>query len=93
MDSCFSIVDSIWDGFLSAYDISTDHFSIQSVNQKVFEKILLHEFSQCADPAAPNSTVSTSIDTLSEDELNELQYACGYVSQHFTQEVSEKVRV
>ena len=38
----------------------------------MFEKILLHEFLQCAEPAAPNSKVSTSIDTLSKDELNVL---------------------
>jgi hypothetical protein len=58
-----------------------DRFSVQSISQKLFEKIILREFSQSLEPAA--SSVSPSFESLSKDELNVLQYACGYVPQHF----------
>jgi hypothetical protein len=77
----FSTVACIWEKFLSTHGVFYDRFSVQSVSQKLFEKIILREFSQSLEPAA--SSVSPSFESLSKDELNVLQYACGYVPQHF----------
>lgn len=79
---------SNWEKFLLAYRVPVDHFSIQSVNQKVFEKILLREFSQGVAPAA--ASVSPNLDSLSKDELNVLQYACGYVPQHLLKKFQKR---
>ena len=84
----FSTVTCIWEKFLLAYHVPIDHFSILSVNQKVFKEILLREISQGVMPAA--ASVSPNLDSLSKDELNVLQYACGYVPQHLLKKFQKR---
>ena len=78
-----SAVPHIWERFLSPQGIPLDHFSIQSVTQKLFERLLVRDFSVA--PAATNLPHSSSVHqvrddvSLAKDELSVLQYACGYV--------------
>ena len=72
----FSEVPIIWDGFLASLQTGVDHYFIQSVTQKLFEKLLVREFAP--DKTSRQSVRAYSI-SLGKEELNALQYACGYV--------------
>ena len=79
----FSEVPSIWGRFFASQGIlHADQFFLQSVTQKLFEKLLLREFS--ADAASSSHPINDPSSeqahtSLTEDELNALRYACGYI--------------
>ena len=64
----------LWKGFLSSIEVDYDNQLLQqSVNQKVFEIILPEQFPSLTDHSPRVQ------EPLSKDELNALQYACGYI--------------
>ena len=72
-----SEVPNIWDNFLSSQHMQPDQYFQQSVTQTLFEKLLLSEFSSIS--ASSRQCPNAEDNLLSTDELNALQYACGYV--------------
>ena len=63
--------------------LHADKFFLQSVTQTLFEKLLLCEFSSnAASSSHPinDSSSEQAHTSLTEDELNALRYACGYIS-------------
>ena len=60
---------------LSRNTASIDTLLQQSVNQEVFETLLTGQFAS----THPIATQQPSDSTFTKDELNVLQYACGYV--------------
>ena len=89
-----STIPKIWEKFLSSQGISqVDHFFLQSVTQKLFEMLLLREFSVAvaADMSNSSSAFGRKDDlSLSEDELSVLRYACGYVPHHLLKKFQKK---
>ena len=74
---CLVGLPEIWERFLSSLAVEYDDDLLQqSVSQELFEMILPSQFSH---PTQLQSQVSYAAVELSEDELNALRYACGYV--------------
>ena len=73
-----SKLPELWDSFFSAIKIEAgDQLLQQSVNQKLFEMLLP---GQCPlSSSLQHGNVQDSESPLSKDELNAMQYACGYV--------------
>ena len=70
----FSKLPTLWKDFLSSIEVDYDDQLLQqSVNQKLFEKILPEHFPSAADPSPRDE------EPLSKDERNALQHACGYI--------------
>ena len=69
-----SELPTIWKDFLSSIEVDYDDQLLQqSVNQKLFESVLLEHFPPAADQNPRDE------EPLGKDELNALQYACGYI--------------
>ena len=67
----------MWDKFLSALEIAFDDDMLQQAsNNKIFEMLLPSQFSSTTSCPSP---VHARDMELSTDELNALQYICGYV--------------
>ena len=73
-----SEIPKIWDRFLSSQQMQSDKLLQQSVSQKLFEMLLRSQFSTTTASQRRSSQHSHDA-PLSKDELNVLQYACGYV--------------
>lgn len=70
----FSELPTLWKDFLSSIEVDYDDQLLQqSVNQKLFEKVLPEHFPSAADRSPGDE------EPLGKDELNALQYACGYI--------------
>ena len=70
----FSELPTLWKDFLSSIEVDYDDQLLQqSVNQKLFEKVLPEHFPSAADSSPRDE------EPLGIDELNALQYACGYI--------------
>ena len=73
-----SKLPELWDSFLSEIKIeASDQLLQQSFNQKLFEMILPGQCSLAS--SLQHGNVQDCESPLSKDELNAMQYACGYV--------------
>ena len=70
----------IWEKYITSLNIQPDHFLQQSANQKLFEMLLSSHLYTPQSGSSQHAQPTISSDTVfSKDELNALQYACGYV--------------
>ena len=70
----------MWKRFISSLGIECkEHLLCQSVNQKLFEMVMLKFFNSKSTVDIQNSTSTTEEVMLTKDELNALQYVGGFV--------------
>ena len=70
-------LQKLWQGLLTTLSLENDQLFIQSVNQELFQEMLIRYFSEtCSSTAA---TAQQKTNGFTTDELNAMQYACGYI--------------